>query len=177
MDNNDKVLIGKITSSHGVRGQVKIMSFAQNPVDIDNYNPIFDTNNNELKIKITSKAQGKNSDIFIVTISGISDKNHADDLKNTELFINKDQLSDDEDGEFYYTDLIGLKVINNGDEVGKVIDVVNYGAGDIIEIEFDESQKRKEKIEMFSLRDDIFPEINVKEGFVKMTFPDMVEIK
>lgn len=180
---NEKVLVGKITSTHGIKGQVKIMSFCHNPADIENYQPVFDKNNRKLKIKITSKAQGKNFDIFIANIEGINSANEAITLRNTELFIERKQLLENEDSdEFYYVDLIGLAVVNEeNNKIGKVVDVMNYGAGDILEIEFTESflQKtnEKEKIQMFSYREEVFPEINIEENFVKMIFPETIEIK
>lgn len=174
----DKVLIGKITGVHGLKGQVKIMSFSQNPQDIGNYPKLFDKNNKELAIKITSKAQGKNNDVFIANIANIKDRNAAEDLRNTEIFINKADLPESEDDGFYYVDLIGLDVLSQENEkIGQVQDVMNYGAGDIIEIDFNEKSKQKEKIQMFSFRDEIFPEVDLEKKFIKIIFPDVAEIK
>ena len=47
---NDKILVGKITSTHGVKGCVKVMSFCENPSDLDQYQPLFNAKNDELKI-------------------------------------------------------------------------------------------------------------------------------
>jgi 16S rRNA processing protein RimM len=173
----DQILIAKITSSHGIKGQAKLMSFSDNPENIKTYTPLFNKNGEEVNITIKSKAGGKNKDIFIIDLDGVSNKNEADELKNTELFINRDQLPED-DGEFYYVDLIGVDVIDeNNKKIGKLIDVVNYGAGDIFEIEFNEASKQKEKVQMFSFREDIFPEINLEANFVKIIFPQIAEIK
>jgi 16S rRNA processing protein RimM len=174
----NKILIGKITSSHGIKGQVKILSLCQNPQDIQNYQPLFDKNDQELKIKITSKPQGANKNIFIATISGVIDRNQSEALHNDEIFVNKDQFQETQDDEFYCSDLIGMNVVDeNKDKIGKVIDVVNYGAGDIVEIEFKESSGQKEQIQMFSFRDEIFPEINIEEEYILIVFPDTVQIK
>lgn len=182
MKNKEKILIGKITSTHGVKGQVKIMSFCANPVDIGSYNPVYDKSGNSLKIKITSKAQGKNLDIFIISIDGINNVNEAMTLRNSEVFIDRSQLKQEEEDEFYYVDIIGLDVIDEQKtNIGKVVDVMNYGAGDILEIEFNDNflqaKKQKEKIQMFSVCDEIFPIINPQEGFVQMIFPQTIEIE
>jgi len=174
----NKILIGKITSAHGIKGEVKIMSFSQNPEDIQNYQPIFDNNNQEFKLKINSKAQGTNKDIFIVKIENISNRNDAEKLQNTELFINKNQLEESDENEFYYVDLIGLDVIDeNKNKIGVVKDVMNYGAGDIIEIDFNEKSRQKETLQMFSFTDKIFPQINLKEGFIQFSSPQIVQVK
>jgi 16S rRNA processing protein RimM len=176
--NKEKIIIAKILSAHGVKGQVKIMSFTEIAENIKNYPEVFDKNGNKLAIKITSKAQGKNKDIFIATISGINDRNHAENLRNNELFIAKNQLEASADNEFYYVDLVGLDVINNENiKIGKIINMADYGAGAIAEIEFNKLAKQKEKVQMFSFYDKIFPEINLDEGFVKIILPEFAEIK
>ncbi len=174
----NKILIGKITSVHGLKGQVKIMSFSDNPKDIQNYKPLFDKDGKEFIIKITSKSQGKNNDIFIANINDINNRNDAQNLINKEIFISRDQLEDEGDNEFYHVDLINLDVIDEKNtKIGKILNVMNYGAGDIIEIEFNKASKQKEKIQMFSFIDEIFPEIDLKKGFIKMDFPTINEIK
>ena len=174
----EKILIGKITSTHGLKGEVKLMSFAGNPEDIKNYKPILDKDGKEVAIKITSKAQGTNHDIFIASIKGFENINQAESLKNMELFIDKNQLPEIDEDEFYYADLIGLSILDEKDQkIGIVKNIMNYGAGDIIEIEFANPKYKKDNLEMFSFRDDIFPEINLKKGFVRMILPEIAEIK
>jgi 16S rRNA processing protein RimM len=176
--NKENIIIAKILSAHGVKGQIKIMSFTEIAEDIKNYPEVFDKNGSKLEIKITSKAQGKNKDIFIANISDINDRDKAENLRDSELFIKKDQLAESEEDEFYYADLIDLDVVNNEDiKIGKIINMADYGAGAIAEIEFNKLAKQKEKVQMFSFYDKIFPEVNLEEGFVKIILPEFAEIK
>ncbi len=168
------ILIGKITSAHGIKGAVNIISYTENPADIGKYSQIFDKNNNIVKIKLISKAKGKNRDIFIAEMVGINTRNDADLVRNTELFIDRGQLSEVADDEFYYVDLIGLAALNmSGEKFGRVIDVNDFGAGGMIEIEFDEEKKR----EVFPFNNDIVPEVNLKKGYLKINFPEIIEIE
>ncbi len=92
--------------------------------------------------------------------------------------LKKDQLAENAEGEFYYADLIDLDVINNEDiKIGKIINMADYGAGAIAEIEFNKLAKQKEKVQMFSFYDKIFPEVNLEEGFVRIILPEFAEIK
>ncbi len=176
--NKKNITIAKILSAHGVKGQVKIMSFTEIAEDIKNYPEIFDKNGNKLEIKITSKVQGKNKDIFIANISDINDRDKAENLRDSELFIKKSQLEEVEEDEFYYADLIGLDVVNNENiKIGRIINMLDYGAGAIAEIEFNKLAKQKEEVQMFSFYDKIFPEVNLEEGFVKIILPEFAEIK
>ncbi len=173
-----KILIGKITSTHGLKGQVKIMSFAHIPEDIQNYKPIFNNKNEVVDLEITSKSQGKNNNIFIASIKGFENIEKSQELKNTELFINKDQLPKIDDSSFYSSDLVGLDVIDEENKkIGIVRDILNYGASDIIEIEFDKEFKKNKGLEMFSFSDEAFPEISLKDGFIRMIMPEIAEIK
>jgi ribosomal 30S subunit maturation factor RimM len=81
-------------------------------------------------------------------------------------------------------DLIGLDVVNaESKKIGKVINVQDFGAGGMIEIEFTEefckanADKKIGKIENFPFKDETFPEINLKKGFIKMEMPEMDLVK
>lgn len=129
---NKNILIGKITAPHGVKGFVKIISFTEKPIDIFKYN-IFDKNNNTIKIK---RIGTLNNGMFISQINDISDRNEAEKLRDFELFINRSDLEDLKENEFYINDLIGM-TIKAENENGLVKNLYNYGAGDVLEIEWE----------------------------------------
>ena len=95
------IIIAKITSVHGIKGAVKIMSFASNPADIIKYaSKMFDAKNQQYKIKITNQIPSKNNDLFTAQIDGITDRNQAELLRNTELFIQRSDLKKSKKDEF-----------------------------------------------------------------------------
>lgn len=128
---NRIILIGKITAPHGVKGAVKIMSFTENPVDIFKYK-VFDKNNNVIKLK---KIGNLNNGLFIAQVENINNRNEAENYKNFELFINREDLENLDENEFYIEDLIGMSV-NSDLDIGIVKDVYNYGAGNVLEIKW-----------------------------------------
>jgi 16S rRNA processing protein RimM len=170
------IVIAKITSAHGIKGLVKILSFAANPADFAKYSgKIFDEKNNLYKVKIINQVPGGNNDFFVAKVEGIEDRNAAEKLGNTELFIKRSDLKKVKKDEFYYVDLIGLDVLNvDRKKIGKVLSVNDFGAGGVVEIGFDESLNR---IENFAFTNQIFPEIDIEKGFLIIDFPEEIEAK
>ncbi len=178
------ILIGKIISAFGIKGEVKIISYAEVPEKIEKYN-LFDKSGNSLKLKISNKNKtaigtSANGTLFIAKIDGINDRNASELLRNKEIFVSRDDLDETDENEFYYVDLIGLNVVDMNDKkIGKVLDVHDYGAGGILEIEFDHADKEKNlgKIENFPFKNKFFPEVNLKKGLVKIDLPEIVIAK
>lgn len=96
----------------------------------------------------------------IVFINDIDNRTNAEIFVNKNIYLKKEELQPTDDNEFYFHDLEGLDVIDNKNEiVGKVISVVNFGAGDLLEILFLKSNKN----EFFRFTEQNFPSINIKE--------------
>ncbi|MFT6106683.1 MAG: 16S rRNA processing protein RimM [Rickettsiales bacterium] len=173
----ENISIAKITSAHGIKGLVKIMSFASNPCDIEEYvKTIFDSSGNPLKIKIIRQIPSANNDLFIAEIEGSEDRNSSESLRGTELFIKKEDLIKYDEDEFFYCDLIGLDVLDpQKKKIGKVEAVHDFGAGGLVEIKFSDEKYSKNKISDFAFTDETFPEVNIAEGFLIFDLPDIIE--
>jgi 16S rRNA processing protein RimM len=128
------ILLGAIAGVHGVRGEVKVKSFTADPLAIATYGPLYDDDGRRFDLKLTQKAA--KDTIVIAKIEGVRDRNAAEALKGKRLYAPRDALPAIEDqNEFYAADLIGLRVEDrNGRSLGKVVDLADYGAGDIIAI-------------------------------------------
>ena len=179
-----KILIGKISSVFGIKGEVKILSHCQHPADIEKY-PLFDKNGNSVKLKISNKnknsisANSGNGVILIAKIAGLDDRNEAEKLRGMELFTDRDGFKNLADDEFYQVDLIGLSVIDDGGKnIGKVVNVMDFGAGTMLEIQFNEADPKRnlEKIENFPFKNEIFPEVDVRGGTIRISLPEIVKI-
>lgn len=123
--------IGTITSVNGIKGYVKIRSFADKPHDFSLFKHIFDINGKQYKINIiTSKG-----DSILAAVEGISSRDEAEALINTQLFIKRSELSELSQDQYYYAELLGITAqLSDGKQVGVVKNVLNFGAGDILEI-------------------------------------------
>ena len=147
----ETIAIAKILGAHGVHGNVRVQTYTD---DLAQYPDIFDSRGNRYTIK-NSRVHKQN--ILIIKFVECSDRNTAEALKGTELFINKSELAAAAEDEFYYSDLIGLQVFDqDGKDWGTIKNVANYGAEDILDIgEF-----------MVPFIKDAVPEVDVAGGKV-----------
>jgi len=175
-----KILIAKIISARGIKGEIKILYFGDDVKNLEKYS-IFDAKNNQIAIKLINKiAIGFNDSgdkIVVAKIAGIDDRNKAELLRGTELFTDRENFSKTKKNEFYITDLIGLKVFNlQQQEIGKIINVFNRGISTAIEIEFLDNfiPVGFQKIDNFPFKNDFFPSVDVELGAVVFEAPELV---
>lgn len=111
-----------IAGAHGIGGEVKLKFFAE---DVASH-----TSFNDGALKLRS-LRGN-----IARFADVGDRNAAEALRGVELTVPRSALPPLEDGEYYHVDLIGLPAIStDGEALGHVVAVENFGAGDVIEIE------------------------------------------
>ena len=129
---SDKVCVGAIAGSFGVRGEVRLKSFTAIPEDIATYAPL-ETEDGSRSFSVNITRQIKNG--LAARLSGIANKEEADALRGTQLFVSRERLPSLPDDEFYHADLIGLEVSDTGGApLGKVMAVINNGSDDLLEL-------------------------------------------
>jgi 16S rRNA processing protein RimM len=128
----NRVCLGQIGAPHGVRGEVRLRSFTAEPDAIANYGPLQTEDGHTVTIESLRPAK----DHFVATLSGIHDRNAAEQLTNVRLYVPRERLPQlHEADEFYHADLIGLAVVDRaGDLIGTVVAIHNFGAGDLVEV-------------------------------------------
>ncbi|MBG0801426.1 ribosome maturation factor RimM [Methylocystis sp. H4A] len=128
-----RVLLGRFGAAHGVRGEVRLQSFTSDPLAIAAYDGLTDksgTRNFRLR---ALRRQGK--DMLVAQVEGVDDRAGAEALNRIELYVAREMLPAPEEDEFYIADLIGLRAETpDGEAIGVVVAVRNFGAGDILEI-------------------------------------------
>jgi 16S rRNA processing protein RimM len=128
-----KLLMGRIGAAHGIKGEVRITSFTEEPLALVDYGPLT-TDKPGLVIEI--EAARATTNVLVARLKGVTDRNAAEKLNGVELFVDRDKLpppADDDD--FYHADLIGLEArLVDGTVLGTVTAVPNYGASDLIEV-------------------------------------------
>lgn len=153
------ICVGVITSVNGVRGHVKIRSFTEKPTDIANFIHIFDDNENVYNISIVAIKK----DYVIAGIKGISNRDEAEKLRSTKLYIKRSELSEPGKDQYYHADLIGLEARSEeGVTIGIVKNLVNFGAGDILEV-YDTTS---EKVVYYPFTKQFVPEVNLNGKFL-----------
>lgn len=124
-----RVVVGEIGRPHGVRGLVRLRAFTDDPAAIAAYSPLTDETGAK-RFAITLKGGD------IAAIDGVADRDAAQRLTGTRLYVERDRLPPPEDDEFYLTDLIGLAAVTDGGEgLGTIRSVEDHGAGAFIIVE------------------------------------------
>lgn len=126
------VCLGQIAAAHGIKGQVKIKTFTEDPDSLTKYGDLVDDKQQPVNItnfKSTSPTTG------IAAIANITTRSEAELLKGTQLFVHQDQLPELSETEIYHESLIGLPLIAGDKILGHVIAVHDFGAGCFCEIE------------------------------------------
>jgi 16S rRNA processing protein RimM len=127
------VAVGVFGAVHGVRGEIRIKSYTGDPIAIAAYGPLSDAaGTSAVRIIALRPLKG---DMVVATIEGVVDRKTAERLQGFELFARRENLPATGEDEFYHADLVGLRAVSAaGAEIGRVVALRNFGAGDILEI-------------------------------------------
>ncbi|PVB62025.1 ribosome maturation factor RimM [Labrenzia sp. 011] len=160
-----KVLMAMIGAAHGIRGEVRVKPFGDDPLSFTDYG-VLTTKDGKRSFEVEHARVKKT--VVITRFKGITDRNQAEELNGVELYIRRDQLPETEDDEFYYSDLNGLDVFDqSGDMLGKIVSVQDFGAGDLLEI-----RPKRGGTFYVPFTKDFVPDISLAEKRVNVVLPD-----
>jgi 16S rRNA processing protein RimM len=128
-----EILLGVVTGAQGLKGELRVKTFAHAPERLSAYGPLHTPDGRVLEIVA---ARAANSGVAIVRFKGIDDRVAAEALAGNKLFVSRNALPETGHDEFYHADLVGLRAQDNeGRILGEIRAIHNFGAGDVIEIE------------------------------------------
>ena len=127
----NKILVGKIVAPQGIRGEFRVQSFAEKPEDFKKFQILSE----KFDAKQFHFVRVLKQNVIIAKLDNVNDRNSAELLRGTELFISRDDLPKLKANEYYQSDLIGFDVVRAGKKIGVVDCFQNFGAGDIIEMD------------------------------------------
>ncbi|MCR1840816.1 ribosome maturation factor RimM [Murimonas intestini] len=127
--------IGVISSTHGLKGEVKVYPTTEDPKRFEVIRDvILDTGKEQINLEIERVKYFKQ--FVIVKFRGIDDINDIEKYKGRSLLVTRENATPLEEGEFYVADLIGLEVVTeDGSSYGHLVDVMETGANDVYVIE------------------------------------------
>jgi 16S rRNA processing protein RimM len=126
------ICVARIGAAHGVRGEVKLWTFTEDPLAVKRYGPLV-TKDGTRQFEVTQAREAKGH--LVAMLNGIATREDAEQLNGIELYIAREKLPATDEDEYYHADLIGLAAVTPANEpLGRVIAIHNFGAGDIIEI-------------------------------------------
>jgi len=125
------VTLAAVVGAHGVTGEVRLKLFGEGPDSLRAYKS-FDAAGRTLTLK--SIRPGPNG--AVARFAEVADRNGAEALRGVALTVPRSALPPLAEGEYYHADVIGLPAVStDGDAIGIVVAIENFGAGDVIEIE------------------------------------------
>ena len=159
------VLLAAVTGAQGLKGEVEAKLFTSTPDALPRYGVLHTRDGR--KLKITAFRPGKEGEA-VIAFEGVSDRNAAEALKGTELFVDRDALPETDEDEFYHADLIGLEVRDSeGRVLGKVSALHNFGASDVLEF----TRADGDSVHL-AFTKETAPVINIAEGFIIVAVPE-----
>jgi 16S rRNA processing protein RimM len=163
MEQERKIIVGKITGPHGLRGLVRLRSFTEDPMSIVNY-PVMDAEGKPRRITIKTAM----AEEFIAELEGVNNREQAEAARGLQLFVLRDQLPALGQREYYLADLIGLRADDAaGQGYGSILAVHDFGAGTLLEIKLPDGRTA-----MLPFRDAFVPTVDVQAGFVVIAPPE-----
>jgi 16S rRNA processing protein RimM len=164
------ILLAAVIGAQGLRGEVKVKAFTESPDSLARYRDLHTKDGRRFTV---TAARATKPDEAVLTLAEIADRNAADALKGTELYIGRAALPDTEEDEFYHADLIGLRAEDaEGRVLGTVHALHNYGAGDVIEIARPDGDSV-----LLAFTKDTVPTIEIAQGRIIVALPDETEAR
>jgi 16S rRNA processing protein RimM len=162
---DERVLLGEIGAAQGLKGEVRISSYTQEPAAITSYGALEDGDGRLVEIeslRVTPKA-------LIARVKGVTTREGAEALNGTRLYVPRDRLPEREEEEWYHAELIGLAAVDRkGETIGTVVAIQNFGAGDLVEV-----KPASGGATMFvPFTRDSVPEIDVEGGRLTLVPPE-----
>ncbi len=125
-----RIALAAVAGAHGIKGEVRLKLFSDSIESLSHYKKLFVGG---AERRLVSVRDGK---MAVARFEGVSDRGAAEALRGSLVEVDRDQMPPLEEGEYYYADLIGLPAVDqDGNSVGAVVAVENFGAGDLLEIE------------------------------------------
>lgn len=126
------VVLGKLGSTYGIRGWLRVFSSTEHSESIFDYQPWYIQRAGQWQIIELESWKRHNQDL-IIKLKGVDDREVANGLTNCEIAVDSQQLPVLEEGDYYWKDLMGCKVVTtSGYELGKVTDMMETGSNDVL---------------------------------------------
>jgi 16S rRNA processing protein RimM len=169
MGGETMILVARVAGAHGIKGEVRISTFTEDPLAIGRYRDLKHEDGGPALTVLSARAAKGG---VVARVKGVDTKDQADALRGLNLFVRRADLPAPDEDEFYLTDLVGLAALTpEGLVLGRVKSVHNFGAGDILEI--DPAEGGQTWYLPFTL--DAVPTVDIAGGRLVAVRPEEVE--
>ena len=126
-----KIALAAVAGAHGIKGEVRLKLFSESAESLAAQKKLY-VGGAERRL-LAVRDSGKTA---VARFEGVNDRSAAEGLRGSLVEVDRSALPPLEGGEYYHVDLIGLPAVDGeGNALGTVVAVENYGAGDLLEIE------------------------------------------
>ena len=161
MSNSDKpVTLAAVSGAHGVTGEVRLKLFGEGVAALKRHKAF---NDGALTLK-TIRSDNKGG--AVARFAEVADRTAAERLRSTVLTVPRSAMPALAEDEYYHADLLGLSALSReGEALGKIIGIENYGAGDVLEIEQPDGRRA-----MVPMTRDAVPEWDAARAIIDPAF-------
>jgi 16S rRNA processing protein RimM len=162
------ILLAHVAGAHGIRGDVMLKTYMEDPRDLSKYRPLTDEAGGRrfevTALRVTTKG-------VVAHFKGVDDRTPAEALRGTGLYVDRKVLPPAADGSYYHADLIGMTAVDpHGADLGKVVAVQDFGAGTMLEVLLSGARDT----DYVPFTDRFVPEVDIAGGRVVIIMPEMV---
>lgn len=169
MKSDKKILVGKISNPHGIKGWVKVISFTDPIENILSYKQwiISDKETEKTYYLEDSRVQGNK---IVIKLENVNDRNDAALLKNLQIQVNRSDLPELDQNSYYWEDLVDFNVIDiKGNHVGKVDSLFRTGSNDVLVI-IDET---KERLLVPFIMEEVIKYVDLAKELISIDWPEL----
>ncbi|MGI8704825.1 MAG: ribosome maturation factor RimM [Sphingomicrobium sp.] len=132
-----RIALAAVAGAHGVKGELRLKLFTDSIDNLARHETVYVGGTKRKLESVRSGSPGA-----IARVVGVSDRSEAEALRGSLVEIDRSALPPLEQGEYYHADLIGLDCVDSeNSELGRVVAVENFGAGDLLEVEMPGGKK------------------------------------
>jgi 16S rRNA processing protein RimM len=164
-----RILMAVIGRPHGVRGLVRITSYAD---DLTGYGPLSDDGGRRFLLRWRGQGIAELAELVGGNEVKVADRAAAERLTNTGLYVDRGQLPEPEENEFYLADLVRLTAFDTaGKKIGVISAVHDYGAGASLEVDRPDTTPL-----LIPFTRACVPQVDIAAGMVLVEPPEVTEV-
>ena len=168
----DWVCVGVFQGAHGVRGDVKLRTYTENPKSVPKFKDLRLGPDGQRVVILSSRSTKSG---LVVRVEGVSQREAAQALNGQELFVTRASFPELKGDEVYLSDLEGLDVLEDGKKIGTVSAVHNFGSEDLLDLQLDEPLKVYGKSLMVPFRRDVVPDVDIEKGSLSIRLTEWLD--
>lgn len=164
----DQLVIGEILRPHGLRGELRMRVLSQYPQHLKSLRHVYLADGEDgARARVEVGGLRFNKAYALLKIAGVSNRNQAEELRGKLVICDIKQLPPLEDGEYFLFQLVGMRVVADGADVGKVREALETGANDVYIIDSEEHGEL-----LVPAHDETIDNIDFERGVIEMTLPE-----